>query len=220
MSETGLSAEAIEQLTSLAMNPQWGVPFTMGGKTFARQFLTIDAEQALRSAMGRDGASAMAPDALLRSGVDLLRAAAIVLVDQDPECTEAWLRKTRGVTTLRLADIVAAQLALGEVVPLLAQALDARRTAVIAGRGATAIIPESAAAAGFIEWACGRYGGRHPSAIRREYSQALLLVLFDAFWWRECAPAPEAEKGLDGQELKGESEFFAGLGGGGAVAFG
>lgn len=118
----------ISQMTALAMNPAAGESFELGGKTFTRQFLTIDAEQELTALVvslmvaTQEKAQNVA-EAFLGSTKDLVKATAIILVDQDPTCTEDWLRTTRGITTLKLVNIVIAQLALNDVVPLLGKLL-------------------------------------------------------------------------------------------------
>jgi hypothetical protein len=48
-----------------------------------------------------------------------------------------------------------------------------------------------------MQWAI-QYGlGRHPAAIRRQYSTPLLHLLFDAYWWANYLP-PDDPKGKNG----------------------
>lgn len=128
-----LTAEAIAQASALAQDASLGDPFTLGDRTFTHRFLTIARQEQLvriiievvRAAKA-DGGAVNIGEAFLASVEQLPKAVAIILEDQDPESTEAWLRdEARGVTYNALLDILLAQIHLNEVTPLLGKLLTA-----------------------------------------------------------------------------------------------
>lgn len=122
-----LDNAGVSRTVNLAMNPLEGEPFSLADKHFTRRFLTMQAEQALTTHV-------VALMKTVKDGIDvavlftvsasqLAEMAAIVLMDQDPECTAEWLQNTRGITTNKLVDIVWAQLQLNEVIASLGKLL-------------------------------------------------------------------------------------------------
>jgi hypothetical protein len=121
-----LAPDAIAKFSALAQDPKLGEKFTLGGREFTRQFLSIDAEQDLIEmilAIVKDAPQGNLLAGLVGSIRKTKKAAALILADQAPECDEAWLSSTRGVTTNQLLALVFAQLEINEVTQVLGKAL-------------------------------------------------------------------------------------------------
>lgn len=128
---TSAVAAAVAQVLPDAKD---GEEFTLAGRTFTRQLLRIDGEQALTTVLV--DLLRTSPDqeigAMFLGALQVARrAAAIILADFDlpedafeqlPQATEemeAWLSTTRGVTSAALLELILAQLRLQGVEDLL-----------------------------------------------------------------------------------------------------
>lgn len=121
-----MPVEEIARVSALAQNPKLGDKFTLAGREFTRQFLTIDAEQDLIELV-RD-VLLTAPQGNMLLGFmgkirETQRAVAIILQDQDPAADLAWLKKTKGVTTSQLVGVIVAQMKVNQITDFLQELL-------------------------------------------------------------------------------------------------
>lgn len=118
-----LTDEAVNLLVSLALSPNQGEPFEFGGKTFTRQFLTIDGEQALYgvvTSVMSAAQSASIAESFLISINHLIDATSVILSDQDAECDDVWVRGVRGPGLAKqMVGIVIGQIQLQEMTSVL-----------------------------------------------------------------------------------------------------
>jgi hypothetical protein len=179
-----IDGDRIAKFSDRALHPDHAEPYTMGGRTFRRQFLTMEGDRLLAE--------------FFKSRVvqvaDLAHAVALVLQEQAPECGEAWLVSQK-VTSEEMAAVLEGQGALVLETRAVSAMFDARRALWSArsahGKSAPVTIPPDTAEVTMLEWAARTYGG-HPDTVRTTYSNALLLVLLDAHWWGTCAMPPDS----------------------------
>lgn len=184
------------RLVALAREPELGEAIALGDHAFRLQFLSIESERRLHY--------------MVTGGGPLAEMVAIVLQEQDPACDVAWVNGC-GAPREDLVDLVEKVRALHARVPELRDVLDARRASWSTRtrtEGPRVDLPPDAAAGMFLEWACRTFAA-HPRTIFREFSQALLLVLFDSHWWLQAQP-PMPDK--DGRVTVSDAEVFAQLG--------
>ncbi len=119
----------IARASALAQDGKLGEKFSIGGRTFTRQYLSIDTEFALieiiRSVLVSTGQGNLLAGFMAELH-QAKTAVALILCDQDPECTTDWL-STRprdiadAVTVNRLVGIISAQLSLNETAGFLVE---------------------------------------------------------------------------------------------------
>lgn len=173
-----LNDTEVARLVALAIDPNVGEAFTVGGRTFTLRFLTIDADRTLHNLLATGGRI----DAIM----------ATILGDQAP-ADVAWVNSS-GAPREELIAIIERQTALNAQVPLMGQTFDIRRTrwSDKTSRGGGVVdVPSDARQTMFIEWACRTFT-THPAQLYRTFSQALLLALFDSWWWAHVAMPPES----------------------------
>ena len=97
-----LSEEEVSRLTTLAMTPQVGEPFTLGGRTFTRQFLKMKNARQFRTnivdalaKMGKTGEDSSILDFLRHLDTYIPTLLHLVLSDQDEAITEEWVSNLR-----------------------------------------------------------------------------------------------------------------------------
>lgn len=185
----GMTSDEIRAFIGLALAPELGAAFKVGDRVFTRRFLPIAVEGLLRS--------------VLAFNIPSL-AVAHILTAQDPYATQLWLG-TLDLPAEDLADILDRQAELDAQVELAAQTFEARRArwrsrCEPSKAGAIEVPPETGAIAQ-IEWAARIYG-MHPHEVRQKFSAALLVVMFDAFWWANAMPPERQDNMVSGDELR------------------
>lgn len=130
-----LTAEQFEQLTRMALYPGEGDVLPFGTRTLAREYVSIDTEQAITNrvlALAHTYPGATLAEVFAVAQAELVEMAAWILADYDaPEgaepdtgAAEAWIRSRRNkVTTAQIVSLVLGQVELHDQVAILGKAL-------------------------------------------------------------------------------------------------
>lgn len=125
-------SEINEKALDLALRPELGAPFALGGKDFTLQYLTYDAEQRLLDVVnpaikallvGSEGVPSNDQVFAALRGV-LPEAVAVILADQDSSVTVEWVRGIKEPrVSYRLYEVVSAQQVVSDLGKLLSDHL-------------------------------------------------------------------------------------------------
>jgi hypothetical protein len=171
-----LSPAELSFYIAVAKNSELGEQYILGGRLFDLHFPSIKCEEGNASLLRQE------PLPLIHIMYNILR-------EQFPTISHDWLNE---IDESALYGMLEHYKALDVVVHKMSAILEGRRAewrslakpTKYASRAVE--IPADTAGSTMLEW-CARTYGHHISEVRAKYSSALLILLFDAWWWQTCA---------------------------------